>query len=229
MKTSHLLTIVLLAGFSVSSAQEKAKPARPTDPALLPVEDVAGLPRVLLIGDSISMGYTLPVRELLKGKANVHRPSSNCSSTGNGLNSLKAWLGKGKWDVIHFNFGLHDAKLPPEGVRHAPPEVYEANLRELVKQMQATGATLIFATTTPVPNAGVISPTRRFGSVDEYNQIALKVMKENGVLVDDLNSLIAPKVASLQITNDVHFTKEGSAVLAAEVAKVIEAALVARR
>jgi lysophospholipase L1-like esterase len=225
MKTSPFLIIALLAGFSVSSAQEKAKPARPMDPSLLPVEDVAGLPRVLLIGDSISMGYTLPVRELLKGKANVHRPSSNCSSTGNGLNSLKAWLGEGKWDVIHFNFGLHDAKLPPEGVRHAPPEVYEANLRKLVKQMQATGATLIFATTTPVPNGGVISPTRRFGSVDEYNQVALKVMKENGVLVDDLNSLIAPKVAALQIPNDVHFTKEGSLEMAVEVARVIAGAL----
>lgn len=90
--------------------------------------------------------------------------------------------------MIHFNFGLHDAKLPPEGVRHAPPEVYEKNLRELVKQMKATDAKLIFATTTPVPNGGNLRPTRRFGSVDQYNVLALKVMKEMDVAIDDLNA-----------------------------------------
>ena len=69
-------------GFSATAvaAETKAKPA--PDPALAPIVDVAGLPRVLLIGDSISIGYTLPVREALKGKANVHRPAGNCSSTG---------------------------------------------------------------------------------------------------------------------------------------------------
>ncbi len=66
----------------------------------------------------------------------MHRPPTNCSSTGNALNHLDSWLGKGKWDVIHFNFGLHDAKLPPEGVRHAPPALYEKNLREVVKRLQ---------------------------------------------------------------------------------------------
>lgn len=219
--------VILCAGIACAAeAPKKAKPA--SDPSLAPVEDVAGLPRALLIGDSISMGYTLPVRELLKGKANVHRPSTNCSSTGNGLHYLDSWLGGKKWDVIHFNFGLHDAKLPPEGIRHAPPDVYEKNLRELVKRMQAGGAKLVFATTTPVPNGGNISPTRRFGSVDQYNAIAVKVMKENGVAIDDLNAFIAPHVAKVQKPNDVHFTDEGSAMLAKQVAAAIEAALKAK-
>lgn len=217
--------IVALASVVSSHAADAAKkPA--LEPSFAAVEDVAGLPRVLIIGDSISMGYTVPVRKLLNGRANVHRPATNCSSTGNGLAHLKEWLGDKKWDVIHFNFGLHDAKLPPEGVRHAPPDVYEKNLRELVKQMQATGAKLIFGTTTPVPNGGVISPTRRFGSVDEYNTVALKVMKEMGVSIDDLNTLIAPHLAKLQNPNDVHYSKEGSALLAKQVAESIERALI---
>src|SRR3954469_17535725 len=37
---------------------------KPIDPALVPVEEDAKLPRVLLIGDSISMGYTPALREL---------------------------------------------------------------------------------------------------------------------------------------------------------------------
>lgn len=221
------LTTFIVALVSVVSSQAADAPKKPApEPSFFAVEEVAGLPRVLIIGDSISMGYTLPVRELLKDKANVHRPATNCSSTGNGLAHLKEWLGDKKWDVIHFNFGLHDAKLPPEGIRHAPPDVYEKNLRELVKQMQATGAKLIFATTTPVPNGGIISPTRRFGSVDEYNAIALKVMKETGVAIDDLNTLITPHLAKLQNPNDVHYSKEGSALLAKQVAESIEKALI---
>lgn len=224
MKLPAILFHLLLAVLSASAAENRKSPA-PADPSLSPVQDVAGLPRVLIIGDSISMGYTLPVRELLAGKANVHRPPTNCSSTGNGLNHLKSWLGAQKWDVIHFNFGLHDAKLPPEGIRHAPPEIYEKNLRELVRLMQATGARLIFATTTPVPNNGIISPTRRFGSIESYNSAALKVMKEAGVAVNDLNGFITPQVATLQKPNDVHFTEEGSARLAGQVAAALEKAL----
>ena len=71
------------------------------------IEDVKGLPRVLLIGDSISIGYTLPVRNLLYGKANVHRPPVNCAATIHSLKSLNNWLSIGgkdkKWDIIHLS------------------------------------------------------------------------------------------------------------------------------
>ena len=130
------LLLVLSFGGAVPGFCQSTQPQKRLEPAFATVEDVDGLPRVLLLGDSISIGYTLPVREALKGKANVHRPPTNCSSTGNALDHLDSWLGRGKWDVIHFNFGLHDAKLPPEGVRHSPPAIYGENLRELVKRLQ---------------------------------------------------------------------------------------------
>jgi acyl-CoA thioesterase-1 len=193
--------------------------------AMQPVKEDPALPRVLLIGDSISIGYTLVVREKLKGKANVIRPLTNCSSTGNGLRYLASWLGDQKWDVIHFNFGLHDAKLPPEGERHAPPAVYEKNLRELVNRMQTTGAKLVFATTTPVPNGGYLSPVRRFGSVDEYNALARKVMVELGVGVNDLNSAAKAIMEKYGRPTDVHFLPEGYEVLGAAVAASVEAVL----
>lgn len=218
----------LSAGIASASAAEAAKTKPAPDPALAPIADVPGLPRVLLIGDSISIGYTLPVRAALKDRANVHRPPGNCSSTGYTLSKLAEWLGSGKWDVIHFNWGLHDAKLPPEGVRHAPPEVYEQNLRQLVTRLKATGAKLIWATTTPVPMGGNLAPNRRFDSVDKYNAIAAKVMAEYGVATNDLNAAIAPHVAKLGRTNDVHFTTEGSAFLAEQVTRSVAAQLPAR-
>jgi acyl-CoA thioesterase-1 len=208
---------------AAEASTPKAKPV--PNPALAPIVDVPGLPRVLLIGDSISIGYTLPVRAALKGKANVHRPPGNCSSTGYSLTKIDEWLGTGKWDVIHFNFGLHDAKLPPEGVRHAAPADYEKNLRQLVQRMKATGAKLIWATTTPVPMGGNLAPNRRFGDIATYNAIAAKVMAENGVAINDLNAAIAPHVEKVGRPTDVHFTEEGNALLAQGVAREVSARL----
>ncbi len=215
-----LLTFAALSFVTIAPAADTAKPKQ--DPSLVEVADEPGLPRVLLIGDSVSMGYTLPTRTLLKGKANVHRPAGNCSSSGNGLLNLKKWLGDKKWDVIHFNFGLHDAKQLPEGIRHADLDVYEKNLREIVKQLKATGAKLIWATTTPVPNGGVLSPERRFDSVDKYNAVARKVMEGNGVAIDDLNTAITPHLKDMQRPMDVHYTPEGSDFLSKQVAASIE-------
>src|SRR5262245_39232334 len=101
---------VLFVVMPYALAQEK-KP----NPALLPIKDDAKLPRVLLIGDSISIGYTLPTRKLLEGKANIHRILTNGGPTTNGLKNLNSWLGSEKWAVIHFNWGLHDLKMDDAG------------------------------------------------------------------------------------------------------------------
>ncbi|MGC9318533.1 MAG: SGNH/GDSL hydrolase family protein, partial [Armatimonadota bacterium] len=74
-------------------------------PPFQPIEDDPELPRVLLIGDSISVGYTLPVRSILEGTANVHRIPENGGPTARGLERIEDWLGDERWDVIHFNWG----------------------------------------------------------------------------------------------------------------------------
>ncbi len=214
----------LLLGLLSAPAQQPPKPKPALNPSLAPIQDVAGLPRVLLIGDSISMGYTLPVRKLLEGKANVHRIPTNGGPTKNGVASITKWLGAGKWDVIHFNWGIHDLKYMPDGKRQVEPADYEANLRSLVATMKATGAKLIWATTTPIP-VGELNPPRKFGQVKEYNEIAARVMAENGVAIDDLNAHITPKLATLQNPHDVHYSAAGSEYLAQQVAAEITKAL----
>ena len=98
------------------------------------VKDAPTLPRVLLIGDSVSRGYTAAVRKALAGKANVHRAPANCGPTASGIKNIDAWLtdqpGGEKWDVIHFNFGIHD--------RGTPVADYTARLEQLVQQMMIT-------------------------------------------------------------------------------------------
>jgi lysophospholipase L1-like esterase len=195
------------------------------NPAVRPIQDVAGLPRVLIIGDSISIGYTLQVRKLLEGRANVHRIPVNAGATEVGLANMKKWLGNGKWDVIHFNFGLHDAKHSSATEFRSSREQYAENLRQLIALMKPTGAKLIFATTTPVPKDGKLSPTRIFDDIEARNDIAEKVMSENGVAIDDLYGSVLPQIAEVGRPNDVHFKPEGYDVLAKAVANSIEAQL----
>ena len=234
------LGVVFLCAFTLSPAYT-AEPGgeKPNDPALAGVTDQPGLPRVLLIGDSISLGYTPLVRDLLRGQANVHRPAANSGPTIAGIKDLDTWLAvdtppgqtPARWSVIHFNFGLHDLKImsggPTAPVLQVPPDQYEKNLRELVKRLQATGAKLIWATTTPVPESATLRPPRLEADVVKYNEIAARVMADNKIPTDDLFNAILPQEAQLQVKNNVHFTKPGYQLLAQHVADSIKAALAA--
>lgn len=189
-----------------------------------------GLPNVLIIGDSISIGYTPGVIEALGDKANVYIIPENGSDTAHGLKKLDSWLNGKKWDVIHFQFGLHDLKyLDPQGqydVKNgkqvASTEQYAKNLGELVRRLKLSGAKLIFATTTPVPEGS----SGRIGGDDvQYNAAAIKVMKDAGVMVDDLGGLVKPKIGQYQLPRNVHFNAEGYRVLANQVAGEIAKAL----
>ena len=179
----------VLAGTGMLRAQSTtAEPgAFHTNPALMQVVDTAGLPRVLLIGDSISIGYTLFVREMLRGKANVHRIPTNGGPTPKGIESIDAWLGKEKWDVIHFNWGLHDLKYMFDDQPQVDLTQYERNLERLVGRLKKTGAALIWAATTPVPSRNV-SPKRIPEEVAQYNAAAVRVMQRHGVKTTDPGS-----------------------------------------
>ena len=183
------------------------------------VEDDPKLPRVLLIGDSVSRGYTLAVRKALAGRANVHRAPENCGPTANGLKKLDVWLGAGKWDVIHFNFGIHD--------RRTQPADYAQRLDQLVERMQSTGARLIWASTTPVPPDAQDGPEFS-AAIVERNRIAAEVMHRRGVPIDDLFAFITPHLSTAQNPRDVHFTGPGYDLLGRQVADSIAAVLESR-
>lgn len=195
------------------------------------------LPNVLIIGDSISIGYTLFVRAELQKEANIFRPMDrdgkkpfNCGDSARGIDLVGGWLGTNRWRVIHFNFGLHDLKYldekkqyvtPDKGKQVATPDVYEKNLRDFVALLKKTGAVLVWGSTTPVPDG---SPGRVKGDELVYNKTAKRVMEECGVLTDDLYAALGDRVSELQKPNNVHFTDEGSKILAASVVASIREA-----
>ena len=215
--------VALLAAAAVAAEKAKAPEAPKIDP---------NLPKVLIIGDSISIGYTPVVQKLLAGKVNVIRIPGNGQHTATGLAKLQDWLGSEKWDVIHFNWGLWDlcyhgatdmgARDKASGRQFVPLEEYEKNLRELVKRLKATGAKLIWATSTPVPDGDKgRNPSDELG----YNAVAEKIMKENGVAVDDLHAAVLSRLKELQLPGNVHFNAKGYEFLAEHVAASILKAL----
>ena len=210
--------------------ENKKKPRRPKNNAFSPIEDDPNLPRVLIIGDSISIGYTLPVREMLKGVANVHRPPVNCASTKHGINGIEDWVGNKKWDVIHFNWGLHDLKyMGPNGENLADPQLnsssqqvpideYVKNLQRLVLYLKKTKAELIWRNTTPVP---IGAKGRVVGDSKKYNDAAQEIMSHYSIETNDLYQFAKANWDKVGRKADVHFTPEGSKELAKLVAKSI--------
>jgi len=162
------------------------------------VKDDPALPRILLIGDSISRGYTVATRNALAGKVNVHRAPENCGPTANGLKKLDIWLGDGRWDLIHFNFGIHD--------RNTSNEDYAARLEQIIARLEQTGAKLMFAMSTPLP-AG--SETYKQGECVRLNAVAAEVMAKHSIPINDLYAVAFPVLDVYQNPGDCHFSEAG--------------------
>jgi lysophospholipase L1-like esterase len=233
-----LFSVLLGVGTLIVPSRAAAKAEDPSAKTWAVSSDPT-LPNVLILGDSISIGYGLAVRENLTGKANVYRPLNsdetkpeNCQGTTSGVTNIDRWLAaREKWDVIHFNFGLHDLKhvdavtgensTKPEDPLQATVAHYARNLEVIVGHLKATGAKLIFATTTPIV-ADSQGPLREADAPAQYNAAALQIMAAHGIEINDLYTLCVGRLEELQLPQNVHFKQTGSEFLANQVAHAIE-------
>jgi lysophospholipase L1-like esterase len=190
-------------------------------------------PKILIIGDSISIGYTPFVKENLAEQAEVFHNPGNAQHTGTGLQKIEKWIGDEDWDIIHFNWGLWDLcyRLPNaeklgkkdkiNGVQTFSAEEYASNLDMLVSWIKNhTDARLIFVTTTYVP----VNELGRYKSdALKYNKAAKKVMAKNNITVNDIyksSKSIHKKYGKGD--NDVHYTPEGYKALAEIISQFLE-------
>lgn len=174
---------------------------------------------VLIVGDSISIGYTPFLKDSLERQGIcVEHNRGNGGSTIRGRDNIESWIANRQWDVIVFNFGLHDMvhkdaqnKYDVNGKVSVTPDEYRRNLKLIVAKLRETTANLIFVTTTMVPEN---ASGRKVEDPAVYNKVALEVMKENGVTVVDLYTA-SQKIHPLHSPPaNVHYTPEGYRLLA---------------
>jgi len=177
-------------------------------------------PKILIIGDSISSGYTPFVKDYFEDKAMVARIKGNARHTGMGLENIRKWVGDGDWDIILFNWGLWDlcyrhpdSKLygnrdKVNGKITFSIDEYKANLDSIVTILkEISDAKLIFVTTTYVPGE---EGGRYKKDVKKYNKAAKEVMYNHSVLVNDIcKESIAIHKKYGSGTDDVHYTEKG--------------------
>jgi lysophospholipase L1-like esterase len=189
-----------------------------------PVASVAGLPNVLLVGDSITRGYYPAVAKDLSGVANVYLfASSTCSGDPRLPSQLREYfkMMSMKFAVVHFNNGMH-------GWGYTDAQ-YAAGLPKMIAALKtgAPGAKLIWATTTPllhdaIPGGpGTAEATN--ARIDERNRLAALAMQRQGIESEDLNALML-KHQDLH-NGDLHYTDAGYGIAGQEAATAIQAAL----
>lgn len=183
-----------------------------------PEAPVAGLPNVLLEGDSITRAYFPAVASDLKGVANVYLfATSACSGDPRLPGQLRDYFSTMglHFAVIHFNNGMH-------GWGYTEPQ-YAAGLSAMLAALRsgAPAAKLIWSSTTPVLHD--VPDGASNARIDARNHLADAFMAKAGIPLDDQHALMLHH-QDLH-SGDVHYTAAGSAVQAAQVAASIRPAL----
>lgn len=200
-----------------SRGQQPHVAREPTEWCSTWIPDANGtkLPRVLLIGDSISMCYYPGVVEKLKGKASIARLSTS-KSLGDPalLTEVALVLDQCRFDVVHFNNGLHGDAYSEAEYANAFPELV-ATIRK-----HAPGAKLIWATTTTVgPPRTKEDMLKKNKRVAARNKIAAAFTAKEGIAVDDLCGLMEKHPGNF--SDGTHFTGPGVALQAEQVARAL--------
>jgi lysophospholipase L1-like esterase len=216
VRQSFILLIPLLVIGRLVSAEEPIRERIEWADIWVTNADKDDLPRVLLVGDSITRGYFDAVEKRLAGKAYGARlATSKCVADPTFLDEVQLLLKQYRFAVIHFNNGLHGFGYTEEQ--------YRLGLVELMATFQkhAPNAKLLWASSTPIrkrENLQEISDgTER---IQARNEIAAELMKERSVPVDDLYGLVEQHPDWFS-GDGVHFNEKGREVEAQQVAEAI--------
>lgn len=191
-------------------------------------------PKILIIGDSISIGYSPYVKTYFSNRAIVSHNPGNAQHTGTGLLKIEEWLEHENWDIVQFNWGLWDlCYRHPDSKEYGQRDKingqlefsvaeYASNLDSIVSIIkEKTNAKLIFVTTTYVPEN---EPGRHSSDVQKYNDAAKAVMKKHNIAA--INDIYEKSVDIHNTygngSKDVHYTKEGYKKLSELIIKFLE-------
>lgn len=159
---------------------------------------------ILLIGDSIRMGYCQTVRDQLRDVANVFYPAENCRNTQYVITRLNAWSKEFPADeigIVQFNCGHWDvAHWSGDEESLTSADEYRRNIQMIIRLLRKffPKAKLVFATTTAMNPSGIVGVNPRYNSIIElYNRIAVEVTSQSGVTVNDLYAITKTYTAEM--------------------------------
>ena len=188
--------------------------------------------KIILLGDSIRMGYDKYAKMALEGVAEVYSPEENCRFTQYMLRFIHKWVGDSGFgedtDLVHFNVGLWDVIQIMYDEPITPIDVYEQYLHRICKRIRecCPKAKIVFATSTPIHQANYESVKHEFWRSNEtikaYNAVAVKVMKEHGIEVNDLYALMEGAPDHYFSDRTHYYTKDATEIMTGRVLQVIE-------
>lgn len=188
--------------------------------------------KIILLGDSIRMGYDKYAKMALEGVAEVYSPEENCRFTQYMLRFIHKWVGDSGFgedaDLVHFNVGLWDVIQIMYDEPITPIDVYEQYLHRICKRIRecCPKAKIVFATSTPIHQANYEAVKHEFWRSNEtikaYNAVAVKVMKEHGIEVNDLYALMEGAPDHYFSDRTHYYTKDATEIMTGRVLQVIE-------
>ncbi len=187
-------------------------------------EEIPGLPRVLLLGDSISLGIRTEAQKLFHPLANIQGAPTNSLGFDRYTTGLSDWLGKCPWDLVQFNVGMH---FHPRKHGSSWTRTYRNGIRDIVNAIKShsPSAHIVIALTTPSPfDSNMTFPNKascphyekfhKAGFVSAMNEIAVSVAKDLGVTINDRYSFILPVLGDYQMICDIHYKDSGYQLMA---------------
>ena len=188
--------------------------------------------KIILLGDSIRMGYDKYAKMALEGVAAVYSPEENCRFTQYMLRFIHKWVGDSGFgedtDLVHFNVGLWDVIQIMYDDPITPIDVYEQYLHRICKRIRqcCPKAKIVFATSTPIHQANYEAVKHEFWRSNEtikaYNAVAVKVMKEHNIEVNDLYALMEGAPDHYFSDRTHYYTKDATEIMTGRVLQVIE-------
>ncbi len=188
--------------------------------------------KILLIGDSVRMGYDRYVKESMKNLAEVYYPAENCRFTSYVLRSLHMWTDELRLyeaDAVHWNAGLWDTLRIYGDEPLTSPSAYAENVERITKRLRFLfpHAKLIFAASTPVLEYGFIDgfEMRYDRDIERYNEIARDVITRYGCEYNDLYGLLSDRQEKYHSDQTHYYTAAGTKLIGGRVNAVLCEAL----
>ena len=176
--------------------------------------------KITLLGDSIRMQYQNAVGEMLGSDFEIFAPAENCRFSKYTLRGLFDWRNNMSGSrIVHWNNGLWDiCDILGDGKIFCTDEEYLDNMLRIADVLLARYEKVIFATTTPVTERNLYNKN---SDIERFNALLVPKLKEKGIIINDLYSLIAQNIDKYVSNDNIHLTDEGIVLCAQAVTQTI--------